>query len=155
MGGGGAVYLGGPMREALVILGAAAVVIPLFHRMRISTVLGFMLVGVLLGPSGLGALAGRAPWLSFVTMYDRERIAAVSELGVVLLLFMIGLELSFERIVTMRRLVFGLGALQVSACALLVGGCAVLLGVAPRGGGGDRLGARDVVHRGGGAGAGR
>ena len=133
MGGGEAVYLGGPMREALVILGAAAVVIPLFHRMRISTVLGFMLVGVLLGPSGLGALTGRAPWLSFVTMYDRDRIAALSELGVVLLLFMIGLELSFERIVALRRLVFGLGALQVSACALLVGGCAALLGVAPPG----------------------
>ena len=133
MGGGEAVHFGGPMREALVILGAAAVVIPLFHRMRISTVLGFMLVGVLLGPSGLGALTDRAPWLSAVTMYDRDRIAAVSELGVVLLLFMIGLELSFERIVTMRRLVFGLGAMQVSACALLVGGCAALLGVAPPG----------------------
>ncbi len=131
MGGGEAVHLGGPMWEALVILGATDVVIPLFHRMWISMMLGFMLVGVLLGPSGLGALAGRAPWLSAVTMYDRDRIAAVSELGLVLL-FMIGLELSFERIVTMRRLVFGLGAMQVSACALLVGGCAALLGVALR-----------------------
>ena len=72
-------HLGGPMREALVILGAAAIVIPLFHRLRISTVLGFMLVGVLVGPSGLGALAGRAPWLSFVTMYDPERIATVAD----------------------------------------------------------------------------
>jgi len=126
-------HLGGPMREALVILGAAAIVIPLFHRLRISTVLGFMLVGVLVGPSGLGALTGRAPWLSFVTMYDRERIASVAELGVVLLLFMIGLELSFERILLMRRLVFGLGALQVAVCALAVGSVAALLGVAPAG----------------------
>jgi len=128
-----AVQFGGPMREALVILGAAAVVIPLFHRMRISTVLGFMLVGVLVGPSGLGALTARAPWLSYVTMYDRERIASVSELGVVLLLFMIGLELSLERILMMRRLVFGLGALQVGVCALAVGGVAALLGTAPLG----------------------
>ena len=94
--------LGSPMREALVILGAASVVIPLFHRLRISPVLGFMLVGMLVGPSGLGALTAEAPWLSYVVISDRERIAPVAELGVVLLLFMIGLELSFARILTMQ-----------------------------------------------------
>ena len=89
--------LGEPAREALVILGAAAIVIPLFHRLRLSPVLGYMLVGLLAGPSGLGALADRRPGCGLVTITDRARIEPVAELGVVLLMFMIGLELSWER----------------------------------------------------------
>ena len=119
------------MRVALVVLGAAAVVIPLFHRLRISAVLGFMLVGMAVGPSGLGALAGRAPALAWITIGDRGQIAPLADLGVVLLLFMIGLELSWERMGTMRRLVFGLGALQLAGCTLAVAGAAMLLGVRP------------------------
>jgi CPA2 family monovalent cation:H+ antiporter-2 len=119
------------MRVALVVLGAAAVVIPLFHRLRISAVLGFMLVGMAVGPSGLGALAERAPALAWITIADRGQIAPLADLGVVLLLFMIGLELSWERMGTMRRLVFGLGALQLAGCTLAVAGGAVLLGVRP------------------------
>ncbi len=121
----------GSMREVLVVLASAAIVIPLFHRLRISSVLGFMLVGMAVGPSGLGALADAAPFLSAVTISERGRIVPLAELGVVLLLFMIGLELSFERILTMRRLVFGLGALQLAACTLAVAGAAALLGAAP------------------------
>ena len=122
----------GPIREAVVILGAAAVVIPVFHRLRVSPVLGFMLVGLLVGPFGLGALTSYAPWLDWITITDRDRIEPVAELGVVLLLFMIGLELSFERIWSLRRLVFGLGGLQVIACALAIAACAYALGANPR-----------------------
>ena len=104
------------MREALVVLGAAALVIPLFHRLRLSPVLGYMVVGVLAGPMGLGALADRFPPLAFVTIPDHARIEQVADLGVVLLMFTIGLELSWERVVALRRLVFGLGALQIVAC---------------------------------------
>lgn len=122
----------GPIREAVVILAGAAIVIPLFHRMRVSPVLGFMLVGVLAGPSGLGALVGDIPALVWVTIADRERIAPLAEWGVVLLLFMIGLELSLARITTMRRLVFGLGGLQVAVCAAAVAATAWGLGQPPR-----------------------
>lgn len=127
-----ATHLAEPMREALVILGAAAIVIPLFHRLRVSPVLGFMLVGLLAGPAGLGAFTEAAPWLSLVTISDRERIAPVAELGVALLLFMIGLELSWERIVSLRRLVFGLGAAQVAGCTAVLAAAAAAFGV-PRG----------------------
>src|SRR5438270_5096304 len=109
-------FVGESMREALVILGSVAIVIPLFHRLKLSPVLGYMLLGVLAGPSGLGALAEQAPWLRLITISDRDRIEPVAELGVELLMFMIGLEMSWERIAKLRRLVFGLGAAQVAGC---------------------------------------
>ena len=99
-------------KDALIILGAAGVVVPLFHRLRVSPVLGFMIVGMAVGPSGFGALARDVPWLSAVTITDASAIEPVAELGVVMLLFMIGLELSLERLLLLRRLVFGLGSLQ-------------------------------------------
>src|SRR5215469_4989880 len=115
-------------KEALILLAAAGVVIPLFHRLHISSVLGFMLVGVVVGPFGLASLAPYLPWLSAITITDPESIEPIAHLGVVLLLFMIGLELSFERLKVMRRLVFGLGFLQVVLCAAVLAGVAVLLG---------------------------
>jgi CPA2 family monovalent cation:H+ antiporter-2 len=115
-------------KEALVVLGAAGVVIPLFHRLRVSSVLGFMLVGIVVGPFGLASLAPQLPWLSAITITDLESIEPIAALGVALLLFMIGLELSFERLWLMRRLVFGLGALQVSLCAATLATAAALLG---------------------------
>jgi CPA2 family monovalent cation:H+ antiporter-2 len=119
------------MREALVVLGSAAIVIPLFHRLRLSPVLGYMIVGVLAGPAGLGALADRFPPLALVTIPDHQRIERVADLGVVLLMFTIGLELSWERVVTLRRLVFGLGALQVLGCTAALALTLRGLGIAP------------------------
>jgi CPA2 family monovalent cation:H+ antiporter-2 len=118
-------------KAALIVLAAAGVVIPLFHRLRLSPVLGFMLVGIVVGPFGLGVLAAAHPWLDLVTIGDAGAIRAIADLGVVLLLFMIGLELSLERLWLMRRLVFGLGALQVVACAVALTGVGVLLGEPP------------------------
>src|SRR5437660_5395962 len=115
-------------KAALIVLGAAAVVIPLFHRLRVSSVLGFMLVGIVVGPFGLASLATSIPWLSAISISEPETIEPIAHLGVVLLLFMIGLELSFERLKVMRRLVFGLGSLQVALCAALLAGAALLLG---------------------------
>jgi monovalent cation:H+ antiporter-2, CPA2 family len=114
--------------DALVILGAAGVVIPAFARFRISPVIGFILVGLLVGPAGLGAMAGGMPWLNYVTISNPHAVEPFAEFGIVLLLFAIGLELSFRRLWTMRRLVFGVGAAQLLVCALLIGLPILLLG---------------------------
>ena len=107
-------------REALLFLATAGLVVPLFNRLHLSPVLGFLLAGAALGPFGLGHFAQDMPWLATVTLTDIEGVAKVAEFGLAFLLFMIGLELSFERLMRMRRLVFGLGLLQVivSAAAL-------------------------------------
>ena len=115
-------------KQALIVLGAAGVVIPLFHRLRLSPVLGFMLVGIVVGPFGLASLIPHLPWLSAVTISPPASIEPIAELGIVLLLFMIGLELSFERLWVMRRLVFGLGSLQVVVCAAVLAGVAMFFG---------------------------
>ncbi|MBB3474445.1 cation:proton antiporter [Sphingomonas sp. BK345] len=107
--------------DALVILGAAGLVIPAFARFRISPVIGFILVGVLVGPAGLGALVPRAPWLYYLTISDPEAIEPFAEFGIVLLLFSIGLELSFRRLWAMRQLVFGTGSMQLLGSSLLIG----------------------------------
>lgn len=116
-------------RPALVVLGAAAVVIPVFHRLRLSPVLGFILVGLAVGPHGLGRLAGVWPWVGWFTMTDTDAIAPIAELGVVLLMFMIGLEMSLARLRAMRRFVFGLGPLQMLGCSVVVAVLLLLLGV--------------------------
>jgi monovalent cation:H+ antiporter-2, CPA2 family len=115
-------------KNALIVLGAAGIVIPLFHRLRISSVLGFIMVGIVVGPFGLASLTPHLPWLSAITISTPEAIEPIARLGVVLLLFMIGLELSFERLWVMRRLVFGLGSLQVVLCTAVLAVAAVLLG---------------------------
>ena len=125
------VSIGAPMREALVVLAAAAIVIPLLHRLRLSPVIGYMLVGLIAGPSGLGALAHYWSPLGLISITDRARIEPVAELGVVLLMFAIGLEMSWERIVSLRRLVFGLGALQVLLCTVGLAAILALFGTRP------------------------
>lgn len=109
--------------DALVILGAAGLVIPLFARFRVTPVIGFILVGVLVGPHGLGSLTGQSPWLYYITISDTEAIEPFAEFGIILLLFSIGLELSFRRLWTMRRLVFGVGAaeLMLSGAIIAIG----------------------------------
>jgi CPA2 family monovalent cation:H+ antiporter-2 len=119
---------GGEYKDLVVFLAAAGVVVPLFNRLKISPVLGFLAAGVLLGPDGLARLSEYAPWLSWLTISDATQIRSLSELGVAFLLFMIGLELSWERLRAMRKLVFGLGLTQVAACTVALAAVFVFMG---------------------------
>ncbi len=110
------------LREIILFLTLAGVLIPLLARLRVNQVLGFLAVGTLVGPYGLGGLAASTPWLAYVSFPRMEGVQALAELGVIFLLFTIGLELSVERLVAMRRWVFGVGTAQLifSAIALSV-----------------------------------
>jgi len=100
----------GVLTEAAILLAAAVVAVPLFRKLRLGSVLGYLAAGIVIGPAGLGFFN------------DPESIMHVAELGVVLLLFLIGLELDPARLWAMRRDIFGLGAAQV----LVSGGLAML-----------------------------
>jgi CPA2 family monovalent cation:H+ antiporter-2 len=81
------------MSDALVILGAAGIVIPLFARFRITPIIGFIFVGLLVGPYGLGKLVKEYPFLYYFTISDPHGLEPFAEFGIILLLFTIWLEL--------------------------------------------------------------
>ncbi|WP_345794147.1 cation:proton antiporter [Thauera sp. JM12B12] len=116
------------LKETILFLALSGVLMPLLSRLRINPVLGFLAVGVLLGPYGLASLAGSWPLLSWFTFARPEDVEFLAELGVIFLMFMIGLEMSVERLWSMRRLVFGLGGLQVALSAAAVGALALWFG---------------------------
>jgi len=118
-------------KETLIFLATAGVVVPLFRRLKFSPVLGFLGAGVLLGPYGLGALARQIGWLAQFALDNVEQIAPVAEFGIVFLLFMIGLELSWQRLAIIGRLLFGLGTMQVFGSAAALGALALILGEPP------------------------
>jgi monovalent cation:proton antiporter-2 (CPA2) family protein len=105
----------------VILLAAAALAVPLSRRAGFGSVLGYLLAGIAIGPAALGLVT------------DVEQIAGVASLGVVMLLFLIGLEVRPRRLWTMRRTVFGLGAAQVVLCGAALAGLAWLAGVAPAG----------------------
>lgn len=115
-------------KELLIVLATAGVVVPLFGRLRFGVVPGFLIAGVILGPAGLGRFVGEVPWLSAITFSQAERVQPFAELGVLFLLFLIGLEFSLDRLWKMRRLVLGVGSVQVFVSAVLVFAGAVWLG---------------------------
>jgi CPA2 family monovalent cation:H+ antiporter-2 len=104
-----------PYKGPLLFLSVAGLVVPLFRRLRVSPVLGFLLAGMAIGPHAMGRLEGAVP-MALPVLPSNQHVDAIASLGVVFLLFNIGLELSLERLVLLRRFVFGLGALQVGVC---------------------------------------
>src|SRR6478736_667929 len=115
--------------DALTILGAAGIVIPAFARLKISPVIGFIIVGVIAGPYALGSLAPAHPWLQAVSISDPHAIEPFAELGIILLLFSAGLHISFRRLRTMRRAVFGVGSAELIGCAILISAGLIAFGV--------------------------
>ena len=102
----------------VLLLAVAVISVPLARLLRLSAIVAYLAAGVVIGPYGFALV--RAP----------ETIITVSELGVVLLLFLIGLELEFSRLLALRRAIFGLGAAQLVLTAAVLGGLAFWLGLA-------------------------
>ncbi len=107
-------------KDGMVILGAAGIVIPLFARIRITPVIGFILIGVAVGPFGLGRLVADLPFLGYMTISDPAALTPFAEFGIILLLFGIGLELSFKRLGAMRHEIFRLGPMELFGAAGLI-----------------------------------
>ncbi len=115
------------LREVILFLVVAGFAVPLLQR-RVSPVLGYLLIGGLIGPYGLGLLAEAFPLAAFLVIDDLDGVRALAEIGVVFLLFAIGLELSLDRLWAMRRLVFGLGSAQILLTGVVIGGVAYAWG---------------------------
>lgn len=109
------------LKSILIFLVAAGIIVPLLHRLRLGTVLGFLIIGLALGPYGLGLLAGQFPWIQYITFDDPARAEPLAELGIVFLLFLLGMELSMQRLWQLRRYVLGVGAIQVVASIFAIG----------------------------------
>ena len=101
----------------LIILASSLVVIALFRRLRLPPVLGYLCVGLMVGPTALD-------WVN-----ESEELPDLAELGVVFLLFSLGLEFSLSKMLTLRRVVFGLGSLQVLVSGMLLGSLLMLFGM--------------------------
>lgn len=108
-----------PLIETAIFLSAAVIAVPLFKKLRLGAVLGFLAAGIVIGPHALGLVS------------DVENILHFSELGVVLLLFIIGLELQPSRLWVLRKSVFGLGGAQVVVTAAVLGLIVYSLGLTP------------------------
>ncbi len=111
----------GILRDALIFLAIAVLVSPLCHRLRLSPVLGYLLAGSVVGPAGLGLMS------------DQDGARNLAEMGIVFLLFMIGLELSWERLRVIRNFIFGLGTAQVAATAALAAAAVGTIGLGAEG----------------------
>lgn len=117
--------------DALVVLGTAGVAVPIMRRWGLSPILGYLGAGAVLGPLGLGSISGIVPGLSWITIADAQNVAGIAQLGIVFLLFLIGLELSFPRLSAMRRMVVGLGGSQVLLTSTVIAGAGVVAGMNP------------------------
>lgn len=113
---------GGVLMQTLIFLAATCLVVPALRKQRLSAILGYLLIGVAMGPQVLGRLTETWPFLSPFELENSEPTQLLAELGVVFLLFVIGLEVSWERLWSLKRLVFGLGMAQVVLTTIVITG---------------------------------
>lgn len=116
------------LRETLLFLALAGVLIPLLQRFRVNQVVGFLVVGMLVGPFGFVLWADHFPWVKVFSFPRGPGVQSLGELGVIFLMFLIGLELSVKRMWDMRRWVFLGGSAQVVLSALAIGAIAFAFG---------------------------
>jgi CPA2 family monovalent cation:H+ antiporter-2 len=119
------------LKGILIFLVAAGIIVPLLHRLKLGTVLGFLLIGLALGPFGLGHLATQFPILKYITLDDPKAAEPLAELGIVFLLFLLGMELSLPRLWQLRRYVLGVGLVQVTVSIVAIGTIIRFSGFAP------------------------
>jgi CPA2 family monovalent cation:H+ antiporter-2 len=117
------------LSSAAIVFMVAGVAVPVFQKLRIPTTLGYVLAGVLLSPNGLIRLLPED--LSGIALHQGSVMSLLAELGIMALLFMIGLELSLDRLRDMRRMVLGLGNSQILVTGAVIGGVAILFGHPP------------------------
>lgn len=116
------------LQPILLFLAIAGLVMPLLARARVSQVVAFLVIGALVGPNGLGRIAADHAWLRGLTIADGEGVRVLAELGVVFMLFVIGLELPARQLWSLRRWVLGVGSAQWLGCAALIGAVALAFG---------------------------
>ncbi|MFN7192462.1 MAG: cation:proton antiporter [Rhodospirillales bacterium] len=121
-------HLASIISNILLFFGVAGIAVPLLQKLQMSPVLAYLLCGIAIGPNGLSALATLYPWLAAVTIDDVGTVQLLGELGIVTLMFMIGLELSLERLKDLRRFIFGLGSAQILVTAVAIFSIAVWFG---------------------------
>ncbi|HEU4988042.1 MAG TPA: cation:proton antiporter, partial [Rhizobiaceae bacterium] len=110
---------GSELVQVVTLLGAGVVAVPIFKRLGLGSVLGYLTAGLIIGPFGIGLFS------------DPQAILHVAELGVVMFLFIIGLEMQPSRLWGLRREIFGLGAAQVALCGALLTGAGIAMGFSP------------------------
>lgn len=107
------------INQALILIGSAVILVPIFTRLGLGSILGYLLAGIIVGPFG------------FNHAHESENLKHFSELGVILLLFIIGLEIQPKKLWAMKNKLIGLGGLQVIVCSLVFMGIALYFGLSP------------------------
>jgi CPA2 family monovalent cation:H+ antiporter-2 len=117
------------IKDLLVFLIAAGILVPAMRWLKVPAVIGFILAGLALGPFALGRLAQDYPVLQFFSISSAEAALPFAELGVLFLLFLLGVEFSFEKLWALRRVVLGAGGLQSALSAVAIAGVAIAFGL--------------------------
>lgn len=104
----------------LLFFAISGLVVPLLQRVRVSPVLGYLICGIIIGPYGVAKFSDLHSWISYISIDEPGTVRMLGELGIISLMFMIGLELSFNRLKELRRFILGLGTAQILVTAFII-----------------------------------